>query len=200
MENNPYDLEFYQKSIRPDRQHSYKEIARYLYETYKPKSVMDFGCGCGWLLYYLKEFGISTVIGFERSEVARTLQSNKQVRDEIVFGDSADLTDKNLYKHIWRLYDMAICIEVAEHIEDKYSEILVNNITQNTDLLVFSAAPPGQGGIDHVNERTWTYWKNRFAKVGFEKWDQETETMRHYLKAVNVKSWYANNMCILRRK
>lgn len=203
MNENPYDLDFYKKSIRSDRQHSYKEIARYLYETYKPYSAIDYGCGCGWILDYLKSFGVSEVVGFEKSLAAKEVREGIDpiLRSDvnIVFGVDGDLINGAIFKHLDRLYDMAICVEGAEHIPDKYSEILVQNITKNTNLLIFSAAPPGKGGVDHVNERTWTYWKNRFNKVGFEQCLEQTETMQHYLKSVQVKSWYSNNMRVLRR-
>lgn len=203
MNENPYDLDFYKKSVRSDRQHSYEEIARYLYETYKPYSAIDYGCGCGWILDYLKAFGVTEAVGFEKSLAAKEVREGIDpiLRSDvnIVFGVDGDLINGAIFKHLDRLYDMAICVEVAEHIPDKYSEILVQNITKNTNLLIFSAAPPGQGGVDHVNERTWTYWKNRFTKVNFEECKEQTETMQHYLKSVQVKSWYSNNMRVLRR-
>jgi len=32
---------------------------------------------------------------------------------------------------------------------------------------VFSAAPPGQGGHDHVNERSYDYWRALFRQRGY---------------------------------
>jgi hypothetical protein len=36
-------------------------------------------------------------------------------------------------------------------------------------MVLFSAAPPGQGGEHHVNERTYEFWRGLFARHGYDR-------------------------------
>lgn len=56
-------------------------------------------------------------------------------------------------------YELVTCIEVAEHLPESAAETLCDTIANHAEeLVVFSAAVPGQGGIDHINLKHWGYW------------------------------------------
>jgi hypothetical protein len=57
--------------------------------------------------------------------------------------------------------------EVAEHLTKSRAEGLVGDLTRLTDVVLFSAAIPGQGGTDHVNEQYLGYWVALFEAKGF---------------------------------
>lgn len=195
MKKDTYDRVFYEKSIRPDRISSYKTIAEYLNKVYCPNSVIDYGCGCGWILLYLKKLGAERIFGIEPSAAAMEVQMNSVVRENVL--------QEYLHKPLeisFEYFDMAVCIEVAEHIEGIFSDILVSNITDRSDFLIFSAAPPGQDGVGHVNEQPWEYWSNKFHNIGFVEKEEETATIQQHLRKNRVKSWYSNNIRVLRRK
>lgn len=95
--------------------------------------------------------------------------------------------------------EIALCLETAEHIEENYADILVDNIVSSCTkeaTIIFSAAVPSQGGNNHCNEQFQSYWGEKFAKRGF--WP-----VNSYLPEIrgnkNIKSWYRQNVVIYRR-
>jgi len=195
MKQSIYNKRFYEKSIRVDRMPSYITIAEYLNNTYGPKSVIDYGCGCGWILYYLKKAGVERICGIEPSLAAMEVQTDSMIK-EAVFQKylHVPLEMPSIY------FDMALCVEVAEHINEVFSNVFISNITSRTNFLVFSVATPGQGGVGHVNEHPWNYWFKNFQVVGFVEREKETVAIQQHLKKNRAKSWYSNNIRILRRK
>lgn len=72
---------------------------------------------------------------------------------------------------IGRRYDLAISMEVGEHLTADTANAFVDNITRHADAVVFSAAAPFQGGVHHVNEQWPTYWAELFAQRGYRCFD-----------------------------
>jgi hypothetical protein len=66
-----------------------------------------------------------------------------------------------------RKYDLAICLEVAEHLPVSSAGTLVDSITRASDLILFSAAIPLQTGTHHINEQWQDYWAALFDQRGF---------------------------------
>lgn len=64
-------------------------------------------------------------------------------------------------------FDLAFCLEVAEHLPPAAADRLVEDLTLRSDRIVWSAAIPGQGGDGHLNERPLEYWEERFRARGF---------------------------------
>lgn len=62
-------------------------------------------------------------------------------------------------------YDVALCLEVAEHLPAELGDRLVTYLA-DAPTVVFTAAPPGQGGTGHINEQPKTYWETRFEARG----------------------------------
>ena len=69
---------------------------------------------------------------------------------------------------VTRRYDIALSLEVAEHLPAHSAESFVKFLTDLSDVVVFSAAIPGQGGTDHINERPTSYWQALFAARGYD--------------------------------
>jgi hypothetical protein len=67
-----------------------------------------------------------------------------------------------------RTFDVAITMEVAEHLPETSADHFVMLLTSLSNLIVFTAAPPGQHGIDHINEQPPSYWISRFQEHDFE--------------------------------
>jgi len=188
------DRKFYEKTLRPDRQHSYRIIVDYIIKNIKLDltSVIDYGCGAGWFLYYFKKAGINDIIGVEPNK------TNSSVLDSSIVEDIKFL-DLTTPIHIDRRFDLAMNIEVAEHIDKKYADLVVENITRHTDLLIFSAATPGQGGYGHINEQPFEYWAEKLNKINFYCDSENTKKFRWYLKENKAKSWYINNISVFKR-
>jgi len=191
---NVYNEEFFRLSLRSDRLASYKILGKFILRNFDPKSVIDYGCGCGWLIKYLRDNGEGIdVRGVEKfvSEMWKVQKDN--IRECIVYGD--------VTKPLPRMskVDLSICLEVAEHIKEEYSSMLIHNICQNTNRVVFSAAPPGQGGIGHINEKDFYFWEIKFKERGFVINRERTTDFRKFLHINNAKKWYTNNIAVMER-
>jgi hypothetical protein len=57
-------------------------------------------------------------------------------------------------------------------------------------VIVFSAAPPGQGGHDHVNERSYDYWRALFYRRGYLALDYLRPLI---LADAMIDPWYRYN-------
>jgi hypothetical protein len=79
-----------------------------------------------------------------------------------------DLTDPPTLE---RTFDLAVCLEVAEHLPESAADGLVDLLSSAAPVVLFSAAIPGQEGEDHINEQWPTYWATKFADRGFESVD-----------------------------
>jgi 2-polyprenyl-3-methyl-5-hydroxy-6-metoxy-1,4-benzoquinol methylase len=151
-------------------------------------SVFDIGCGMGIYIEHLKQMG-KDVLGCDSSAAAQ-----RSSKDFIIF--SADATQPIFLK---KKYDLVICFEVAEHIKTKHSRPLVKNCTNNSDIILFTAAPVGQGGVGHINEQPYDFWITLFEEMNFKYNTELSEKIRNSMKKENVVYWIANNfMCFSR--
>jgi hypothetical protein len=89
-----------------------------------------------------------------------------------------------------RRFSLAQCLEVGEHIAPEASAVLVANLVKHSDCVLFSAAIPGQGGENHVNERPYEFWRALFAEHGYAPYDFLRPLLRG---ASGVEIWYRQN-------
>jgi 2-polyprenyl-3-methyl-5-hydroxy-6-metoxy-1,4-benzoquinol methylase len=55
-------------------------------------------------------------------------------------------------------FDLVVSLEVAEHLPASAADQFVNTLVKHGKKILFSAAIPGQGGQDHLNEQWPDYW------------------------------------------
>jgi hypothetical protein len=70
-----------------------------------------------------------------------------------------------------RSFDLVESLEVAEHLPQSAADVFIDNLADHGRLILFSAATPGQGGENHINEQPWEYWRQKFAAREFEIFD-----------------------------
>jgi len=88
---------------------------------------------------------------------------------------------------------MALCLEVAEHLQGSSAENFIKVLTTYSDVIVFSAAIPDQGGFNHINEQWPSYWENIFSKYQFRKYD----IIRPLIwNDPSIQFWYRQNMFV----
>jgi 2-polyprenyl-3-methyl-5-hydroxy-6-metoxy-1,4-benzoquinol methylase len=123
-------------------------------------SVVDFGCGIGGWLHAAKQLGATRVLGIEGDWIkqSETLIEESELR-------IADLGSEGF--EFYRSFDLALSVEVGEHLPATSSDSLCDSMVNAANLLVFSAAISGQGGIDHVNEQKPSYWVDKFWQRNF---------------------------------
>lgn len=159
--NNPYNDEFYKNHLQKKK--VLEHYAYRIYEMYGPKNVVDVGCGPGHALGAFHAMGCE-ILGLEYSIEAARKAASENVSKYMKRCDVKDwLTDWHHDK-----YDVAISWHMAEHVPKKYSHKIVQGLTLLSDIIHFSAAPPGQKGIGHVNCQTPEWWRRKFEQNRYE--------------------------------
>lgn len=181
-----YTKEYFQKIYQEEYLQA-RRLAEYLYPKYLPRTVVDFGCADG---LYIKPFNDKGcyVLGIDSAPV---LVSMKKV-DNIILSDL-----RMPYKA--GKFDLALCLEVLEHIEERYTDNVIQNLVDASDLLLVSAAVPGQEGEGHVNLQHKKYWIDKFDKHGYILDNGETKELVDYMKEGYHLGWFVENAMILRR-
>jgi len=87
-------------------------------------------------------------------------------------------------------YDLAICLEVAEHLPEKMAPILIQKLVAAAPAVLFSAALPGQLGAHHINEKMPAYWRALFERHGYVLLDPIRPAI---LTDARIEWWYRQN-------
>jgi hypothetical protein len=137
-----------------------KQLGYDICKMFKLRSVIDFGCSIGCFLEGFMEAGAS-IKGYEVGYVYSQEFTSENV---LRFISPGDLTEPIAAK----ISDCSFSIEVAEHIDEEYSDQLVANLCNNSKrYIIMSAAPVGQGGVGHINCHDPEYWISRIEGRGF---------------------------------
>ena len=92
-----------------------------------------------------------------------------------------------------RRFDLVQCLEVGEHLPRAASGTLVASLCTHGDIVVFSAAVPGQGGENHINERPLEDWRALFAEHGYAAFDP---FRRRLSEIPSIEPWYRYNILL----
>jgi SAM-dependent methyltransferase len=186
-----YDSKYFNQLIfRCD----YRSIAESIVQQYSPQSVIEVGCGNGDLSRELAMMGVD-VFALDGYADPRFSADEKITFKKVDFNDTFAL--KNHVATLAKKFDVAICLEVAEHLDPSVSSVLIEVLTSVADVVIFSAAVPGQGGDGHINCRPREFWHDLFSKHNFKVVD----TIREKLKEKDgVATWYRLNILDYARK
>ena len=192
---SPYDDAFWDFHTVGD----WAGMADQVVEQFAPRSVVDVGCGQGLLLAALRTHHPSIdLLGIDSSDhaVRRARARGLDVRlADLAFLGKRDAAP---VARLVRGADVAVCLETAEHLPPWSATNLVRALT-GASVVVFSAAPPGQGGTLHINEQPLDYWCERFRREGFAL-DAKDEALRSGVARLDLPWWYAANIRVFSRR
>jgi hypothetical protein len=148
----------------------------------KANLVYDFGCGFGDYTKNISRLGVET-IGFEAYPDKRNYDNIQQ----------ADLSEPLLLD---RKADIAISLEVGEHIPAEFEDIFIDNICNNAkDIVILSWAVEGQSGDGHINCRNNDHIIAQMSKRGFV-FDESILEIR---KEADEMLWFEDSLMLFRK-
>ena len=184
-----YDRAYYERSAAAKRV-TMQHIARSIVRDTAPRTLIDVGCGGGFLLAAVAERGV-TCFGLEYSQAGIELcrSAGLDVRqfdlEHDTFADGP--------------FDVAVSMEVAEHLPASVADRFVDLLAGVAPIVVFTAARPGQVGTDHVNEQPPGYWIARFAARGFAPNEAVAAFWQGEWERLGVIECYRDNLMVFSR-
>ena len=168
-------------------EHAYsaKEIFNILFHHFRPRNIIDIGCGTGIWLKVARDLGIESITGLDGPWLV----------EEMLLSDEIELITHDLDSPLPVLptFDLAISLEVAEHLPEKRAESFIKDLCNLSKVVLFSAAIPNQGGDHHINEQWQSYWFGLFRDNNYLCFD----IIRHQVwDDERVKSWYKQNCLV----
>lgn len=166
-----------------------QHIVPKIIELYSPKSVIDVGCGIGTWLFVFKENGISDYLGVDGDFLNRKML--------MIESEKFIATDLSKTFSQPRKFDIAMSLEVAEHLPESSADSFVRTLVSLSDTIIFSAAITGQGGQNHLNEQFPHYWKKKFE-------DHNYHLIHNFSSKIwnckDVEWWYKQNILVYQKK
>lgn len=183
-----YDDAFYQRYVA-GMASSAARVLSVVRGFCRMESVLDVGCGRGAWLAAAGDLGAAVRYGYDGPWIRR-----EDLLDQGVTFFPVDFEQP--LPSPGRRFDLAMSIEVAEHVSSGRADAFVESLCAASDVVLFGAAVRHQGGEHHVNEQPQSYWIAKFASRGYEcfdvirpaVWDDES-----------VKWWYRQNTFLFAR-
>jgi hypothetical protein len=153
------------------------------------RSAVDVGCGVGTWLSVAQRHGVSDIRGVDGHWV--------DIANLVIPAASFSHHDLRQNLDLGRRFDLAISLEVAEHLPRERASGFVGWLTDLADVVLFSAATPRQGGRNHFNEQWQDYWAALFAQRDYVPVD--------FIRARiwgdgKIATWYRQNLIVYVRR
>lgn len=185
--NQLYGKKFYDKQ-GPGSAASAKLVVPTIIELFQPNSAIDIGCGIGTWCEALAEAGVTDTFGLDGPWIER---ERFALGPERFIAFDFDKSEKPFRPPLPRPhFDLLVSFEFLEHVDPAHAADIVQFMAATADIVVAGAAPPGQGGKNHVNEQWPSYWAGLFAAHGFVAFD----ALRPLIWNLSgVEPWYLQN-------
>lgn len=171
MSNNIYNSYFFNEFYQENGGGNYTDsknwmpffemIAERISEIFNPKTVLDAGCACGYLVAALRDKGIEA-FGIDISDYA----INNAREDIKPFLNVQSITDK-LPESFPKKYDLVMTIEVLEHLFPEDGKNAIALLCRYSDTVLFTSTPSDIEDKTHVNVQQKEYWAKIFAEQFF---------------------------------
>lgn len=145
-----------------------------------PKKVLDLGCGPCWYANFLRINNIPTT-------TVDYLAVPKETPPDIIW-------DLNLPLRLNQKYDLVICLELAQCLnEESLKNLIESCVLHSSRLIIFSAAQPGQESPCAPSLLPFDEYLVLFGFKGFVLNSVETERLRSLCSL----SWFRSNLLFL---
>jgi hypothetical protein len=183
-----YDSDWHVRH-RERNSYSAERIVDLLMPMLSVRSVVDFGCGDGVWLRTFERRGIERIMGYDGpwTDIG-------QLQIDPVSFRSVDFTTPVPAPEP---FDLALCLEVGEHLPPGSERTLVRSIAEHAPVVLFGAAIPQQGGYRHVNERWQSFWSGLFEEQGYLRFDFIRSRI---WEDPDVYFWYKQNIGLFVRE
>lgn len=178
-----YPAGFYENR-REQTAHAATRILATLPPAVPKRSVADIGCGTGTWLAAALASGSDTAFGIEGHWVTQEMLDDPRIH----FAPQ-DLEQRFTGPRV----DLAISLEVAEHLTPERADSFVADLMALAPAVLFSAAIPGQGGVNHLNEQWQSYWARKFADHGYRAFDVVRPAI---WSDPAIPAWYRQNIIL----
>jgi SAM-dependent methyltransferase len=185
-----YNADYYAQVIEPTMEASADVIAASIVEQFGAGRVVDIGCGTGLLLAKLRDRGVD-VEGVEYSHAAVEACRGRGLKVGRVDLEHDPMPPLRA--------DVVVSTEVAEHLPESCAERFVDALCAISGTVVMTAATPGQGGTDHVNEQPNEYWIKKLAARGYVLEEPLTAAWRRRWEEAGAAGCYWNNVMVFQR-
>ncbi len=150
----------------------------------KLSSFLDLGGGVGSWSKALLDIGFKDICLVDHPSMKR---------EDLLYQDSDSFKGVDLESLLPepKQYDCILCIEVLEHFHENRALEILDFICKNTNLVLFSAAIPGQNGVGHINCQRHSYWHQQFKSKGFDFYDGFKSEL---LKNDQIQYWIRQNL------
>jgi hypothetical protein len=158
-ETKAYTAQYYETNVDASAVSSAQQLVPFLVEHLSPRSLLELGSGAGVWSKAVLNAGVADVLAVDGPWVTR----------QMLRVPAENFLPHNLAEPLAlaRSFDLALCLEVGEHIEHQAADVLVDSLTRHAPVVVFGAAMPFQGGTRHINEQWPAYWREKFQARGY---------------------------------
>ena len=183
---NIYDEKFWGPRRGNYNYRSAKIILPMIFKYYKPDSMIDIGCGIGTWLSAALELGIENLQGIDCNEISEDFLL---IPRKYISIDNLETHENKDNKK----YDIAVSVEVAEHLNNSVSEHFVQTLTSYSKVIIFSAGIPYQEGDYHINCQPPKFWYDIFSKYGYVCFDFRDKLMNLWEE---INPCYSQNLLL----
>ena len=159
-------------------------------ERFKSTYVLDVGCGTGQWLDEYRKYDVLTK-GIEGSANA-FIEMSEETKNNVLKWDLRDKIEKEDNN-----IDFVQSFEVAEHIEEEYADIFIHHlIKDDPDIVLFTAAHPGQQGHQHVNCKNREYWEVKMKNNGYLFEQDLLNEIKDWKQPKECPRWWPQNLMV----